>query len=176
MGNATSGRHSEWSVGGQQLAKPSRYDLEVADAVAEIDRCKSLFLTEIFEAGHNSLRVLIQEGLPVGGATPFMVGGTVISGATRIDVTSESRAFEVLWENYVAYSIRNESFVRVDHDEIYDGIRFRVYSKSNFIDYVARATFASNEYPGPTQHHELICEDHIIDVIALTAPRARRLR
>ena len=37
--------------------------------------------------------------------------------------------------------------------EQYEGIRFRIYSKSHFIDYMALESFASDDYPGPTQHY-----------------------
>jgi hypothetical protein len=69
----------------------------------------------------------------------------------------------------------NESFAAVDGDEQYTGNRFRLYSKSHFKDYVARASFACAEYPGPTQHVEVVCENHIINVIAAMAPVVQRL-
>ena len=104
------------------------------------------------------------------------IAGTVISGVTGIEVTNKSRVFELLWESYVAYSILNESFATVDSEECFEGTRFRVYSKSNFINYAARATFASPEYPGPTQHYEVVCQNHIVNVISVRGPLIVRLR
>ena len=98
----------------------------------------------------------------------------MIPGGTRTDVTDESAAFEVVWSKYVAYSVMNESFAAVDEQERYTGNRIRLYSKSRFIDYVARASFACDEYPGPTQHIAVVCENHIIDVIAAMRPVVQR--
>lgn len=76
----------------------------------------------------------------------------MIPGGTRIEVTDESAAFEVVWNKYVAYSVMNESFAAADEQERFTGNRIRLYSKSRFMDCVARASFACDEYPGPTQH------------------------
>ena len=41
----------------------------------------------------------------------------------------------------------------------------------SFLDYVARATFASNEYPGPLRHWCVGSENHVVDVVG-SPPRA----
>jgi hypothetical protein len=69
----------------------------------------------------------------------------------------------------------NESFASTDDEAQYTGNRFRLYSKSHFIDYVSRASFACEEYPGPTRHIAIICENHIIDVVAAMTPAIQRL-
>jgi hypothetical protein len=148
----------------------------VPDAIAEINKCKYLFLSEIEELDHNGLRLVVEEGRPCGEAKPLHVGESVITGGTRIDVTEESRAFELVWNRYVAYSVLNESYASVDADERYVGTRFRVYSKSHFIEYVSRASFATPEYPGPTQHYEVVCENHIVDVISTATPSVQVLK
>ena len=76
----------------------------------------------------------------------------------------------------MAYSIRNESFVTVDAEEHYEGGLFRLYSKSHFMDFVSRATFATSEHPGPMRHHEVVCQDHIVDVVSIVSPQIRRVR
>ena len=58
----------------------------------------------------------------------------MISRGTRIDVTDESAAFELVWKKYAAYSVMNASFTAVDDEARYRGNRFRLYSKSHFID------------------------------------------
>jgi hypothetical protein len=149
----------------------------VGDIGALVDTCDYLFLSGIEELDYNGLRVVIIEGRPAGPAPPLRVGDAQISGGTRIAVTGESRAFEIVWQQYVAYSVLNESFAAPDGEgEQYDGKRFRVYSKSRFIEYVSRASFASDEYPGPTVHYRVACEDHVIDVIATRPPAIGRLR
>jgi hypothetical protein len=142
----------------------------VGDVNATIDGCSYLFLSEIQELDFNGLRVVVCEGRPTGEAEPRFVGDSVIPDCTRIEITEDSAAFEIIWENYVAYSVLNESYAAPDGEEQYEGRRFRVYSKSRFIDYVARASFACPEYPGPSQHYGIVCENHVIDVISTVPP------
>ena len=146
------------------------------DSYAEINDCRYLFLTEISELGRDGLRLRVEEGRPAGEAEDIRVGASIISGGTRIDVTNDSRIFEIFWASYVAYSVLNESFALVDAAEVYEGVRLRLYSKSHFADYLSKATFACNEYPGPTQHYEVACEDHMVNVISIASPLVRRLR
>lgn len=142
---------------------------------AEINECKSLFLSEIEELGRNSLRVVVAEGLPAGPPKSIEVGGVTIPDCTPIEVIEQSRVFEVVWRVYVGYAVLNESYASVDEEERGEGIRFRIYSKSRFIEYMCRATFAGDEYPGPTQHYCLACEDHIVHVLSVEAPVIRRV-
>ena len=74
----------------------------------------------------------------------------------------------------VAYSVLNESFASVDDEERYEGNRFRVYVKSRFIDYVSLASFACADYPGPTQHYAVVCENHVVNVISVVQPTIQR--
>ena len=98
-----------------------------------------------------------------------------MSGGTAIEVTQSSRVFTLSWASYVVYSVLNESFANPsDHTEVYEGGLFRVYTKSHFIDYLSRATFATNEYPGPMQHYEVCCVDHVFQVISTSAPHVER--
>ncbi len=147
----------------------------VNEVFAAINGCAYLFLSEIEELDQNGLRLVVGEGLPVGKAKPLQIGDAVISGGTTIDVTTESRIFELIWPKYVAYSVLNESFASVDGEERYEGNRFRVYAKYHFKDYISRASFACAEYPGPTQHHEVVCENHVVDVISTGMPVIQRL-
>lgn len=40
--------------------------MQIGSPTDEINDCKSLFLSEIQETGHNSLKLVAVEGLPVG--------------------------------------------------------------------------------------------------------------
>jgi hypothetical protein len=148
-----------------------------ADVLADLNSCQHLYLREIGEADQNSLRLVIEEGVPSPQTTSVNFGGTVIAGVHKVTFGKHTRLFEVIWDSYVAYSIRNESYVVKDDTEQYAlGNLARIYSRSKFLDYVAIATIAANDYPGPSQHVELICECHIIDVVSTTLPSVRKLR
>ncbi len=148
-----------------------------AEQFADLNSCQHLYLREMAEPKQNSLRLLIEEGIPSPETVSIKIAGTVITDCHKVTFGGNARRFEVCWDSYVAYSIRNESFVVADDDsEKFElGNLVRVYSKSKFLEYVRSATIACDEYPGPTQHIEIISETHIIDVISTVAPTVRKL-
>jgi len=80
-----------------------------------------------------------------------------------------------MWASYVGYTVLNESFASASDDELFEGRRFRIYSKSAFLDYMSRATFASEEFPGPTRHYCVACEDQIVQVLSVEPPAIEKL-
>lgn len=143
----------------------------MTESEAQLDACEFLFLTDIQELGGNRLCVIVREGRPAGKPQTVNVGSATISDATPIKVTPESAAFKVEWLHYVAYAILNESYASLPTpEESYTGMRFRIYSKSHFRDYLSRCTFASDGYPGPLQHFEICCEDQLINVVSTSSP------
>ena len=60
-----------------------------------------------------------------------------------------------------------------DESEEWKGGRFRVYSRSKFLEFVAAGTFADGLYPGAFEHYEILCENHVVDVASVSAPVAR---
>jgi len=148
----------------------------VPENFAEIDSCYSLLVREITEPKENSLRLMIEEAFVLPEEVTVAVGGTEITGGHPVRSVEGSRLFEIIWDFYVAYSVRNESYVARDESEEFLGRFARIYSKSHFLDYVSRATFARNEHPGPLQHIGLISECHIIDVVSTEPPRVKQIR
>jgi hypothetical protein len=142
-----------------------------------IEACKWIFLREIGEPEDNSLRLVVEEAKANGPPEDIeMLPGKIISGTRAVESDTTCRAFELLWPSYVSYSIRNESYCSVDDDEKWEGRLFCLYSKSHFLDYVARATFASAEYPGPLRHWGVNCLNHIIDVVSTFEPEIREIK
>ena len=145
------------------------------DAIAEIDGCGFLFLIDLREAGHNTLQVQVAEGRPVGPPKSVKVANTEISDCTAIEITDESRVFEIIWKSYVGYSVLNESYATPSDEERGEGNRFRIYSKSRFIQFMSEATFACDDYPGPMRHYCVGCEDQILHVLAVAPPTVRKI-
>lgn len=142
-----------------------------------IDECKWIYLRQIEELEVNSLLLVIEEakadGLP---KDIELATGYVIRGLKTIESDASCRTFEVVWTSYVAYSVRNESFCILDEEEVWEGRLFCLYSKSHFLDYVARSTFANIDYPGPLQHWGINCEDHVLDVVSTVEPQVREIK
>ena len=148
-----------------------------AQLFADLNSCAHLFLREIGEPRENCLRLLIEEGIVSPDTVSIEVGGSIITDCHKVTSGDNARLFEIAWNSYIAYSIRNESYAAPDDSEKFDlGNLVRIYSESKFLEYIARATFASDEYPGPYLHVEIICECHIIDVISTAVPEIKKVR
>lgn len=143
-----------------------------------IDICHSLILEDLAEAGGNTLRVVVAETIVSPVVEDLQVGTATIKGVRRIEVTRDSRHFELIWRRYIAYCVVNESHQRGDEaDEVCDSGRLlRRYSRSRFLDYVAATTWIDADLSGPTLHCCLVCEDHVVHVASSEAPRVSMVR
>lgn len=75
----------------------------------------------------------------------------------------------LMWKSYVAYLVTEEVVGSCRHeDEIYTGNLFRVYTKSHFLEYMARNT---GGHMNPVLHFQLLCLNHLIDVAAYETPQ-----
>jgi hypothetical protein len=142
----------------------------------DIDDCNYLYLRELGEPEENVLRIIVEEARASGPPEDIEILGKVISGTRPIESDESCRLFEFIWPSYVAYSVCNELYTSWDDTEVWEGRLFRVYSKSHFRDYVAKATFASDDYPGPLHHWCLVCLNHVVDIIACVEPTVSQLR
>jgi hypothetical protein len=131
---------------------------------------------DISELEQNSLRLLIEEAPVMPEEVTVNFAGTEIANCHLVKSTPNSRLFEIIWNNYVAYSVANESYSTRNESEEFSGRFARLYGKSHFLDNISRATLACKEYPGPLQHVQLVCECHIIDVVSTKFPQVNQLR
>jgi hypothetical protein len=146
----------------------------VHDPLADgLNDCKYLYLRELGEPRDNELRIVVEEASVTSNAAS---AAGPLSAYGPIESNEASRLFELRWENYVAYSVSNESFATTDEVEQFSGRLYRLYSCSHFLDYVRKATFATDEYPGPLRHVGILCLNHIVDIAAVEEPMIRRLR
>lgn len=99
-----------------------------------------------------------------------VVLSSILSDAKELVADESCKAYEILFQDYVAYSVRNESFVSVDESEQWTGRLFQTYSRSHFLDYVRVATFASDDHPGKLGHYGINCLNHIVDVVSASQP------
>jgi hypothetical protein len=141
-----------------------------------IDACEWLYLREIGEPKDNTLRLVVEEAKADGPPEDVeILPGRIMSGTRAIESDATCRAFELVWRTDVSYSVRNESFVAPDDGEVWEGRLFCRYSRSHFLEYVARATFAGADYPGPLQHWGVNCLNHIVDVVSADEPQVREI-
>jgi hypothetical protein len=149
--------------------------MEASSSTEELNSCKYLYLDSISEPETNSLRLILSEGIVLDRTETLVIGDAEIPDVSPIEVTDASRRFELVWDSYISFAVRNESYCAWDKEENWTGNAFRMYSKSKFLDFVATGTFASVEYPGPFVHYAIVCLDHVIDVASKHPPRVRRM-
>ena len=144
-----------------------------------LDSAKYLYLRELAEPCDNSLRLVVQEAVvnPDGLVRPHAELpelAELSKGASPIESTATSRTFELTWKHYVAYLVTEEcvgSSGQYD-DEVFSGSLFRVYTKSHFLDHLARDTGGHTE---EIFHYKLTCLNHLIDVAAYVPPEVKQV-
>lgn len=151
--------------------------IEVNAEIEAIRSAKYLYLGSISEPRDNCLRLVILEAtsdvlpnqakespdsLPPG---PFSSTRPILHGPG-------CRVFEVVWESYIGYAIQNESFhVPEPKESEGEGRLFVRYTKSVYLDYLSKVTFASADFPGPFVHWGIYCLNHTIEVASMVAPK-----
>jgi len=93
----------------------------------------------------------------------------ILKDTIAIESVEGCRSFELTWIRYAAYLVTEElvGWGRNHSDEVFTGNLFRIYTKSHFLDHLARNAGGHIE---PIQHYKLICENHIIDVASYSPP------
>ena len=142
----------------------------------QINRHRYLYLTDISEPEDNVLRLVIEEARAGGEPEELKIGEVLLSGASPVVSDEHCNAYEILFGSYVAYCVRNESFVGQNKSGEFVGRLFCVYSKSHFLDYVRVATFASDDFPSKLNHYGINCLNHITDVVSVEEPVISILR
>lgn len=141
-------------------------------ATTMLDDLQYLDLAEILEPEQNSLRVIVLEAKVMTGLTAASMVPP-IAGALPVLHSTGCRVFEVEWDSYIAYSVRNESYAQNSKGEQFEGRHLRVYSTSRYLEFVADATIASKVAPGPFHHWALFCLNHVVDVVSVSEPTIR---
>lgn len=149
------------------------------EIISLLNQAKYLSLRHISEPEDNSLRLVVEEAIAdrietlstPDLASPF---AELRKGASPIKSVEGCRTFELQWSRYVAYLVTEEGVGSggSDEDEVYTGKLFRVYTKSHFLDHLARDTGGHFE---PILHYKVICQNHLIDVASYSPPEVRRL-
>jgi len=144
----------------------------------QLDSAQYLYLRELSEPHDNSLKLVVEEA--VVNRSGFVKTDpkleAILKGASPIESVGGCRAFELYWEHYVAYLVTEElvgSNAGTGYDdECYTGKLLRVYTKSHFLDHLARDT---GGHIKPLQHYKVVCLNHLIDVAAYANPDVRPL-
>ncbi len=133
----------------------------------DINKAKYLYLDKILEKTDLELHIYIDEAI----SDPEVIKSSEGQSAyTPINTTDSCEKYNIIFNNYVCYSIRNESFTSEDKEEVYVGNVFRVYSKSKFLDYIHSSCIGLDILAPKMKHYEIVCLNHIIDVATVNEP------
>lgn len=136
----------------------------------EINSCKYLFLERLYEPEANSLCAIVTEGIV----------GKIVEPAPYFPdaqpIEPLGRHFEIVWDTYVGYCVKNESFATPEGPDGWTGQKFSMLESSRYMDYMLpdreMAEFVLNQ---KTHHWALICGDHVIEVVSVSEPSIRRI-
>lgn len=144
-----------------------------------LDSAKYLYLRELSEPRDNSLRLVVQEAIvnPDGLVSPhpeLPELEELSRSASPIESNDTCRTFELTWKRYVAYLVTEECVGSCGEydNEVFTGNLFRVYTKSHFLEHLARDTGGHTE---EIFHFKLTCLNHMIDVAAYAPPEVKQI-
>jgi hypothetical protein len=142
-----------------------------------LDSAKYIFLRGLSEPRANSLHLVVQEAVVNPAGLPAFHPelpelAEILKDTPPIESTDACRTFELTWKRYVAYLVTDESVGSCGNyaDEIFTGKLFRVYTKSHFLNHLARDTGGHTD---ALLHYKLICLNRLIDVAAYVPPEVQ---
>jgi len=144
-----------------------------ANAVEQLELVQYLYLRELSEPRDNSLKLVVEEAVVnrAGVASFHPELEAILKDASPIESLEGCRTFEIYWKRCAAYLVTEElvgsnSITGYD-DETYTGKILRVYTRSHFLDHLARDT---GGHIDTVLHYKLLCLNHLIDVAAYAPP------
>ena len=145
--------------------------------------CGYPFILEIKDDMDN--RLIITVSLPIRGDKGENISETenekikeIMENAYSI-YPNQDENYEIVFDDYIAYQVRNESFCSKDDYEIKKGNYFILFERSRYLDQIQIITDCSqfeddSYYPGKWTHYGIYANNHIIDVISHQEPVIRK--
>ena len=140
--------------------------------VEQLNSHKYIYLDRLFEVNDLELCILVDEAKVQEDET---LSEGIFSSCAPIATDETCKKYRIIFRDYVAYSVRNESFTIWDDEEEFTGNLFRVFSRSKFLDYVAASTVNVEDTVGMYRHFEIACLNQIIDVASSREPQVEEI-
>lgn len=138
------------------------------------------FLAELKDGPDNELHLVIQGAVVEENAGPEDPCGNPVLDQILAEckpiVPDRSRRIELIFENYIIYQIRNESYGSYDGSAKCTGTYLMQFETSRFLNYLPVATDAcqledGSFYPAPWKHYGICTQNHSVDVISQEEPK-----
>lgn len=84
--------------------------------------------------------------------------------------------YEIIFEDYILYQVRNESFCVYDSEEIRKGDVFIIFEKSKLLERLSNPpeNLLIGCHKQQYRHYGIYCGDYIIDIVAFNEPKIRK--
>jgi hypothetical protein len=145
------------------------------DYYEEINSAENVLVTELLEPKENTLEFELTIGKVSDYPENIIIGDVNIGSGRSISFDGKCQRFKVVFENYIGYAVINESYETLG-GECFSGNRIRIYSDSNFLNYIKLDTFATSDFPGTFKHFAFISQRHIINIASQNEPNINRLQ
>lgn len=152
-------------------------EVDWEEGARQIDECIYLFAESISEIEELTLGLVVVEA-KVQNRAYEPVDDTSLerikAGSKPIESDQTCRVFELLFDrsHMVSYTVLNESYGVYPKDpEKFVGKLFRRFVWSHLLEFTKQTTIASDLYPGPLEHYQIACLNHVVDVITTAPPR-----
>ena len=146
-------------------------------AFGQQDAGHAPFLVSLSEEFDNALRLVISLSYTGEKGQNFDDMGIPALGEIlrecRPIYPDENQTYEILFEGYILYQIRNESYCSWDDYEIRKGTYFILFEKSRLLD--ALPVLTDCQFLSGWKHYGIYCQNHIIDVISCYEPEIKNL-
>ena len=140
----------------------------------EIESAKYFFITGINEPENNSLEFELICGIVSEKEEDVFVGNKNL-GPARPILMNEDYKYKIKFDSYIGYSVLDESYAEQLGDN-FTGHNPRIYSSSNFLDYIKTDTFATKDYPGEFKHYAFLSENHVLNIASESEPEIEKVQ
>ncbi|MBB2482994.1 hypothetical protein H5P36_22800 [Bacillus sp. APMAM] len=80
---------------------------------------------------------------------------------------SKVTTLQIDFPNYITYSVTYDDYTIWNDDEIFQGESFRIYDKSNYLDFILKEFKLTDR---KVKHFSLACFEHKVDIISEDEP------
>ena len=144
----------------------------------DINKVKSLFLLNIEEPLDNQVLITVQETTSSDHEEFIPIAGKLLGPVRKIIADETCKKYSLFFNSYAAYIIINESFPLWHSYEVWRGKVLRIYTKSNFLDYIRKDTTAKEFYEfhnRELKHFSINCENHVIHIATTEEPIIKKI-
>ncbi len=141
----------------------------MATAHEYLDNCEYRFLESLAEPTQNALELIILEAAAEPEAKNQEILGIVVPMRAVTSREGHSRV-RIHWPEYIGYQVLNEMYTAADSYEQFTGRGVRLYTKSRFFEALYPSKSQTEFFEKNTKHWQVLCEFHIIDVLAEGEP------